>query len=254
MDVGDFLDLDWQDLVPASMAATQEEPPSSQTANGSSPYLLPAQNNAQYPFNSPSAIVHSWDKEVHSHEIYPSTFPLNLVQTNYLDSSSPISLAPDFVTDGQNSSVPLQQGPYPYRTSAPQPSLAGHNTPVHTAIDLSNDGTNCTLQNELIDALTTSTNPPPASPSNHSHDLTPQSYQEQAHLGTGHLPSNPPSTPNRTTAIPSSASTPPSPPPSRNGDDLRHVSIDATCTTEQLGKIMQSLVGLAESMTVRVKA
>ena len=254
MDVGDFLDLDWQDLVPASLAATQEEPPSSQTANGSSPYLLPAQSNAQLPFNCPSAIVDSRNEEVHSHEIYSSTFPLNLVQTNCFDSSSPISLAPDFVTDGKKSSVPLQQGPYPYRSSAPQPSLAGRNAPVHTAIDLSTDGTNCTLQNELIDALTTGTNPRPASLSNHTHNLTPPSYQEQAHLGTSHLSSNPSSTPNRTTAIPSSASTPPSPPPSRNGDDLRHVSIDATCTTEQLGKIIQSLVGLAESVTVRVKA
>ena len=247
MDVADFLDLDWQDLVPASTTATQEEPPSS-------PYLLPALNNTQHPFSSPSAIVDSCNKEVQSREIYSSAFPLNLVQTNYLDSSSPVSLAPGLVNDGKKPSVPLQLGPYPYRTSAPQPSLAGHNTPVHTAIDLSNDGTNCTLQNELIDALTTGTNPPPASLSNHTHNLTPQSYQEQAHLGTGHLPSKPLSTPNRTTAIPSSASTPPSSPPSRNGDDLRHVSIDATCTTEQLGKIMQSLVGLAESVTVRVKA
>ena len=267
MGTGDFLGMDWQKVLPASAAAPQRQILSTHTATRSSPYFLPAQSDPQHPFNPSSATVEPWNEEIHNHAIFSSTLPFSFAQSNYPDNNSAMSLLPNLGTDDTASSS-LHQCQHPYTLSVPGPPLPAHNTTNNSTVDTLMGDSSCTSGKELMGTPNTGKNSPPASRASSLCDSAAQNYQHRGRnspirhqiiMDQQHKPGSPPhghsspanpEAPERTMVFSSSGPTP----PSNTSDDLRHVSIDATCTTEQLGSILQSVVGLAKSVTVKVKS
>lgn len=264
--------MDWQNILPASAAATQRQASSTYTANPSSSYFLPHESDTQHPFNPSSATAEPWNEENHNPEIFSGTLPFGFTQSNYPDDNSRIPLLPDLGTDGTASSVPMHPCQQPYRLGVPGPPLPIPNTIDNPAVDTFMDDTSRTAEKQLMGSLNNGNKPPPASRPNPSCDSTAQKYQQRGRnspirsqsmmdqqqepgsAAHGHSSAANPEAPERTMSFPPSDPTPPSITPSNKSDDLRHVSIDATCTAEQLGNIMQSVAGLANSVTVKVKS
>ena len=270
MDTGDIFDMDWQEIQPARPAATQRQIPSTHTANGPSAYYSPALSDAQHHLNSDSENFVQWNEEAQDREIHNSTFPSRFGQSDYSNNYSHMSLS----NDGSASSVSLNRCQYPYKPSVPGPPISAHRTLANLTADTHMDGTSCTSRKDLISTLANGNNSPPASwPKSPPRASAAQKYQQQGHSGPIRSQSlmdqqqepgfalqdysssaNSEAPDDTIFALPSPKLTPPSIKPLDLGDGLHRVSIDAICTTEQLGKIMQSVVGLAKLVTVKVKS
>ena len=274
MDTGDLIDMEWQKALPASAAATQRQTSSTHATNRSPSSFLPAQSDVQRPFNPSPAIAEHWNGEVHDPELYSSTLPFNFVQGSYPNNNSRISLLSNMGnggTDGTASSMSFHQAHSPYKHSISVPTFPAQSTTNNAAIDGLVNSPSCMLRNEMLGTLTHDGSALPTSPSSPPCSSAAHKYQEQDHHSPvrsqcvidqqqdsrsapqTHFPMVNSEASERTTTLTSSGPSPLSKTALDMGDDLRHVSIDATCTTEQLGNIMQAVVGLAKSVTVKVK-
>ena len=277
MDTGDFIDMDWQEALPASAAAAQRQTSFTHATNRSPSCFLPAQSDMQRPFDPSPAIAEQWNGEDHDPGVYSSTSPFNFVQSNYPNNNSRMSILSNVGnggtdgTDGTASSMSLHQAHSPYKHGVSVPVFPTQSTTNNATIDGLLNSPNCMTRKEMLGSLTHGGSALPTSPSSPPCSSAAHKYQEQDHnspVGSqcvidqhqdsrsapqGHSPMVNSEASERTTTRTSSGPSPLSKTASDVGNDLRHVSIDATCTTEQLGNLMQAVVGLAKSVTVKVK-
>ena len=268
MEAGSFLDKDCQEVLPPSKAIRPRQTSSTRTLDRSSPSFLLDQGDAQHPFNPSLAAIENWNEEVHDPAIYSSAFPHSFFASKTPGVNSQVSLLPDIGTDGAASSLSFHEGQHAYSLGGPQP-LAGHDTNTDPIVDIFADSISYTAGKEMTDAPAFGNkSPPPSRPS------APNEFATQQRQGQGHnspirsrsridhsapapqdcSPFANPEVPQEPKAPSASRLTPPSTSRSSSGDNLRQVSIDATCTAEQLGKLMSTVAGLAKTVTVKVKA
>ena len=81
MDIGDLLDVNWQEALPASAAATQRQISSIHTPDLSSSSLLPAPSDT-HNLSNLSAAVEQWNEEAHGSTTLSSPFSFSFVQSN----------------------------------------------------------------------------------------------------------------------------------------------------------------------------
>ena len=271
MDTRNFLDMDWQEVLPANAAATQGQNSSAHSHSRSSSGFLPSESDVQHPFNFSPTIVGPWNEETQTAGALPSSYPFGFVQGNFPKNNSHMPLLPD-PDESRATSMSLQQSQSlskPSATRAPSSTSIVTTTPV---ADTNMDSTTYTSQDGPIGTLNVGNNVPPRSRPIPPDDFTTRKTQKQGHnslvrsrnttvhsqdlgsMSQGHVSfakaEDNERMPSRLSPEPNSSLVP----PSTMADELRHVSIDATCTTEQLGTIMQFVAGLAKSVTVKVKS
>ena len=264
MDAVNFLDMDWQEGLPSAAATTQRQTSSSQLPNQSASGFLPTQGEAQQLFNPLLAATEQWDKEVCDSATYFGTMPLSFDQSSFAGPSSHASPLPDMNPHSTASPTSFQQCRQPYNPDLPQISLHTHSPAGDLAADILTNSTSRMSPEKTRERLADGEIPLPVSrpsssrasigrryrPEGHSSPVKYQTVIDQPQARS--LSSRSAAT-ERAMTLPSSRPAPPSTIPSNSSDSLCHISIDATCTAEQVGNLMQAVVGLAKSVTVKVK-
>jgi hypothetical protein len=243
-DVGKSINKGWQENPLVDASAPPRKVSSVQATSQSSPLCLPAQSGLQWPFEP-------WSEDS---AIYSSAFPpFDFVQNGYSDHNFNMSVLPGFETDCTTTPVSLH--PYHHhKLDLPQATFA-HNPACDPTLDIL---MNCMNYTSQIDPIVKNNSPPEAqgisSPdSSTQKDNSPTQYQGLMDHESVTQGQSPGYSKAQDTALSSRRNLLPITPltPSPDGA-LQHVSIDAVCTTEELGNIMRTLVGLAKSVTVKV--
>ena len=258
---GRIHNLDWPENLPAKTAAVHRQASSAYAKTRSSSLCVSASSDIQRCFTSPSASVEQWSEEFQNPNIYTSIIPSSFTQNNYTNSGSHIPVLP--VTGIDSGAGTASPNVYPYQPSyqinVPHSTLPVHNLASDPTLNIFTNEVNYPSQGEQVGQPINKNQSRPVSRSSPTSNSVAQQeylstqYQnliDQALLTPDPSPGcfRPPEMATSSAQNLVSAS-----PPSQNRT-LHHVSVDAECTSEQLGEVIRNLVGLSKKVTVKVNS
>ena len=255
--MGKLLDMDWQES-PVYTRAAERHISFTQATNQPS-LCSPAKSDTQQSFNRSSAAIGQWHKEVRDPTIYSSTFPFDFVPNSSSIINSNASVLSGIDTDHTTSSASLYPYQHPSQSHVPLAALPAQDLTASSTLEIHRNSGNYTLPIERVSPPMSHTTSPLSSQGSPGHAPTLQQHHSPSqHLS---LIDREPAVQDQSPICAKGSEMPLLSAPSLRSisssstdDILHHVYIDAVCTNEQLGNVMSTLVGLAKSVTVRVRS
>lgn len=255
------LDAGWQGSLPANPTAAQTRPSHTHPMSQFS-FPFPNASEIQRTFSPPSAAVEHLGNQVQNPPLYPSTFPSHPLQSNYqqqgIQTSVPPAMGMNFGLDFNYTTSPKPNSHRyidEYRDQHSSPPAQDPNSSVTQDV-LMGEVSYATQKQQASQSINDPKSRPASRPSR-SLSLAVQkgrsSPKRQRLRNEG--PSTPDFLPGRSQAPEITSSSIQDLLVSRGGNTelaMHRVSVDAECTTDQLGDLMRTLVGSTKKVVVRV--
>ena len=251
------LKMNWQNELPNSRIAAQDQCPSASAANQSPSLYLPGQIETQTHFNASPMDIESWkDRISHEPTAYPGAFPINIAQNSYCNSSSYMPDLSSIRTGLVTSPASLHQYNYPEKINVSRATIP-ENPTGNVLLDIPSSNNGYTTLKEppiSIDGWREPSSAPDfTSLQDQSVQQRQSSIQSQS-LGDQRIGHEgiPPVRSGFSELAPSSLQTVLPAEAPGVGETLKRVSIDALCTPDQISNIMGNIISCAKSVTVKV--
>ena len=254
-----FLSSDWQPSMSTNAVTAQGRKNNNILAQPS--FHSPPASETQRAFNRPSAIVH-WGENTRNSSMSPATYHPNPMQTSYQHNDfhtfGPSSMSVNFgIGSNFTASPDLYPLPRTQQSTIPHNTLsADYSTPKESQ-DTLMGGVSQVPHKEVVGQ---STHEEMAAPTYHGsigdsvtqHELTATKHRSPTSNQALSTPNTSQGSSQASTMASPPVPTPQPPSPGSRDPTLHRVSVDAECTSEQLGDLVRTLVGVTKKIVVKV--